>query len=163
MPKLRSAMQALPSRDAATSLGHRRRRSALCGSLVWPFGLRSSSGGMQTLSITPRAHRGPGVRVQTSFRCPYRDTTTRVSAPWLVAGNVVPCAARGEWCCDNSELSSIRVRCPPLGSWESTENVNIFGNRSLTPICFACSPLTSRWTAPKHHRRGLRRPACMCN
>ena len=42
MPKLRRAMQALPSRDAATSFGHRRRRSALGASLVWPFGLRSS-------------------------------------------------------------------------------------------------------------------------
>ena len=36
-PKLRSAMQALPSRDAATSLGHRGRRSALGGAGVWPF------------------------------------------------------------------------------------------------------------------------------
>ena len=27
--------------------------------------------------------------------CPYGDTTTRVSNPWLVAGNVVPSAARG--------------------------------------------------------------------
>ena len=36
-PKLRSAMQALPSRDAATSLGHRGRRSALGGAGVLPF------------------------------------------------------------------------------------------------------------------------------
>ena len=36
-PKLSSAMQALPSRHAATSLGHRRRRSALGGARVWPF------------------------------------------------------------------------------------------------------------------------------
>ena len=36
-PKLRSAMQAQPSRDAATSLGHRGRRSALGGARVWPF------------------------------------------------------------------------------------------------------------------------------
>ena len=36
-PKLRSAMQALPSRDAATSLGHRGRRSALGAAGVWPF------------------------------------------------------------------------------------------------------------------------------
>ena len=27
--------------------------------------------------------------------CPYGDTTTRVSHPWLLAGNVVPSAARG--------------------------------------------------------------------
>ena len=31
---------------------------------------------------------------------------------------------------------------------KSTENVNIFENRTLTPIFFACSPLTSRSTAP---------------
>jgi hypothetical protein len=56
-PKLRSTMQALPSRDAATSLGHRRRRSALGGSLVWPFGLRTSGGAMAGLgrSLVTRA------------------------------------------------------------------------------------------------------------
>ena len=50
-PKLRSAMQALPSREAATSLGHRR-RSALGGSLAWPFALRTSGGAMDQWSAS---------------------------------------------------------------------------------------------------------------
>ena len=31
---------------------------------------------------------------------------------------------------------------------ESTENVNIFESRTLTPSFFACSPLTSRYSLP---------------
>ena len=40
----------------------------------------------------------------------------------------------------------LRTRRHNLG--KGTKNVNILENRTLTPICFACSPLTSRWTAP---------------
>ena len=56
-PKLRSVMQALPSRDAATSLGHRRRRSTLDGSSVCPFALRTSGGAMDRVgpSLVTRA------------------------------------------------------------------------------------------------------------
>ena len=31
---------------------------------------------------------------------------------------------------------------------KALKNVNTFENRTLTPICFACSPLILRWTAP---------------
>ena len=58
-PKLRSVMQALPSRDAATSLGHRRRRLTLDGSSVCPFALRTSGGAMDRVgpSLVTRARR----------------------------------------------------------------------------------------------------------
>ena len=53
-------MQALPSRDAATSLGHRRRRLTLDGSSVCPFALRTSGGAMDRVgpSLVTRARLG---------------------------------------------------------------------------------------------------------
>ena len=65
-PKLRSAMQALPSRDAATSLGHRGRRSALGGAGVWPF----APGGAirRAPRLLPPGHRTPAAPRNTQGR-----------------------------------------------------------------------------------------------
>ena len=65
-PKLSSAMQALPSRDAATSLGHRGRRSALGGAGVWPF----APGGAirRAPRLLPPGHRTPAAPRNTQGR-----------------------------------------------------------------------------------------------
>ena len=60
-------MQALPSRDAATSLGHRRRRSALGRSLVWPFALRTSGGAMDR--VGPSLVTRHGLSLGTQLLC----------------------------------------------------------------------------------------------
>lgn len=74
-PKLRrSAMQALPSRDAATSLGHRRRRSALGGARVWPF--------------APGGAICPAPRVVTASRTPAPAPRNKANFYWhRVAGS----------------------------------------------------------------------------
>ena len=89
-PKLRSAMQALPSRDAATSLGHRGRRSALGGAGVWPFapgGAIRRAPGCYRRGRTPAAPRNTqGRQLFIGFRVGRESSNDRFEkAPFRAA------------------------------------------------------------------------------
>ena len=78
----------------------RRRRSlheastpdVLSGGPTWS-GLYGPVSWLIFFSLSPTVLLGISERIFSG--CPYGDTTTRVSNPWLVAGNVVSSAARG--------------------------------------------------------------------